>query len=380
MIATGDLPIKDIGILTIRRAEATIKQTPISRNTFIVGAGLAGCLLAWRLRAAGESVLVFGDSTKSCAASVAAGVINPVTGRWAVKSWQIDALLPEAERSYGAIEAALGIQIYHPIALRRFCQNEADLKRIGRRSRNPRYANVLGDLCPQGAAPEALRDPCGSFEISGAAYVDLPPLLEAMRADLTASQSYREGTFDHKALKQSAGQLWHYGDCTAGRVVFCEGAAVTQNPFFPGLPMKPVKGETLAFRCPGLELPRSIFHNGKWLLPYGEHRYRIGATYDEDDLNETPTPAAKTALLKGLADILKTVPELEIEQHLAGLRPSTQDARPIMGEHPIHKGLFLLNGLGSKGASLAPLMTRQFAAYLLEDDALDPETDLARFA
>jgi glycine/D-amino acid oxidase-like deaminating enzyme len=51
-----------------------------------------------------------------------------------------------------------------------------------------------------------------------------------------------------------------------------------------------------------------------------------------------------------------------------------------MGEHPIHKGLFLLNGLGSKGASLAPLMTRQFAAYLLEDHPLDPETDLARFA
>jgi glycine/D-amino acid oxidase-like deaminating enzyme len=81
-----------------------------------------------------------------------------------------------------------------------------------------------------------------------------------------------------------------------------------------------------------------------------------------------------------LEKILKEVPELEIEQHLAGLRPSTQDARPIMGEHPIHKGLFLLNGLGSKGASLAPLMTRQFAAYLLEDHPLDPETDLARFA
>lgn len=325
-------------------------------------------------------MLVFGDSTKSCAASVAAGVINPVTGRWAVKSWQIDALLPEAERSYRAIEAELGIEIYHPIPLRRFCQNEADLKRIGRRSRNPRYADVLGNLSPPGEAPDALRDSCGSFEIHGAAYVDLPPLLEALRADLLSAQSYREGSFDHKTLRQGTDQGWHYEDCFAERIVFCEGAAVTQNPFFPDLPMKPVKGETLAFRCPELELPRSIFHNGKWLLPYGENRYRIGATYDEDDLSESPTASAKASLLKGLADILKTVPELEIEHHMAGLRPSTQDARPIMGKHPDHKGLFLLNGLGSKGASLAPLMTRQFAEYLLEGRPLDPETDLARFA
>lgn len=380
MFATGDLQVKDATILTNLKHEATIKQTPTSRNTLIVGAGLAGCLLAWRLRAAGESVLVIGDSTKSCAASVAAGVINPVTGRWAVKSWQIDALLPEAERSYRAIEAELGVEIYHPIPLRRFCQNEADLKRIGRRSRNPRYADVLGELCPPGEAPEALSDSCGSFEIHGAAYVDLPPLLEAMRADLQAAQSYREGFFDHKALQQDTDQGWHYEDCSAERVVFCEGAAVRHNPFFPNLPMKPVKGETLAFRCPELELPRSIFHNGKWLLPYGENRYRIGATYDEDDLSEAPTASAKATLLKGLADILKTVPKLEIEQHLAGLRPSTKDARPIMGKHPDHKGLFLLNGLGSKGASLAPLMTRQFTEYLLEGRPLDPEVDLARFA
>ncbi len=357
----------------------TINQEAAAPDTLIVGAGLAGCLLAWRLRAAGQRVLVVGDSSKPCAASVAAGVINPVTGRWAVKSWQIDALLPEAEHSYRTIEAELGIQIYHPIPLRRFCQNEADLKRIGRRSRNPRYADVLGKLSPAGEGPEALQDPCGSFEIHGAAYVDLPPLLAAMRADLVAADCYREEYFDHHALQQGAEGLWQYKNVTAQQVVFCEGAAVTQNPFFPDLAMKPVKGETLAFSCPELQLPHSIFHNGKWLLPYGENRFRIGATYDEEDLSETPTAAAKTALLEGLAKILKKVPELEIEQHLAGLRPSTVDARPIMGQHPQKKGLYLLNGLGSKGASLAPLMTRQFVDYLLHERPLYPETDLARF-
>ena len=275
------------------------------------------------------------------------GVINPVTGRWAVKSWKIEALLPEADRSYRAIEAKLGIAIYHPIPLRRFCQNEADLKRIGRRSRNPRYADVLGALCPPGKAPEALRDPCGSFEIYGAAYVDLPPLLEAMRTDLKTAKCYREGSFEHHALKQGSDGNWQYGDVVAKQIVFCEGAAVTQTHSFK-LAHEARQGETLAFSCPELQLPHSIYHNGKWLLPYGNNRFRIGATYDEADHSEQPTAAAKDALLKGLAEILKEVPPLKIEAHLAGLRPSTVDARPIMGQHPKNKGLYLFNGLGSR--------------------------------
>jgi glycine/D-amino acid oxidase-like deaminating enzyme len=200
-----------------------------------------------------------------------------------------------------------------------------------------------------------------------------------MRKDLQAAQSYKEGLFDHAALSQSADKVWHYGDLSAERVIFCEGAAVTKNPFFPDLPMKPVKGETLAFSCPDLELPHSIFHNGKWLLPYGNKRFRIGATYDELDLTEKPTAAAKTTLLEGLSQLLTEVPPLKVEQHLAGLRPSTVDARPILGAHPAAQGLYLLNGLGSKGASLAPLMTRQFQDFLLHDAPLDPETDLKRF-
>ncbi|CAI8285774.1 MAG: Glycine oxidase [Opitutia bacterium UBA7350] len=378
MFAARGEEVEDASLKKIKK-RGNLKNPVRKLDTLIIGAGLAGCLLAWRLRAAGQGVQVFGDAAQSCATSVAAGVINPVTGRWAVKSWQIDALLPEAEQCYRTIEAELGIEIYHPIPLRRFCQNEDDLKRIGRRSRNPRYANVLGKLSPQGNAPSTLCDPCGSFEIFGAAYVDLPQLMKAMRAELQTHHSYQEARFEHRLLEQDSNNLWRYGDFAAERVLFCEGAAVVHNPFFPNLPMKPVKGETLAFRCPELPLPRSIYHNGKWLLPYGENRFRIGATYDEEDLSPSPTPEAKSSLLEALAKILKEVPELEIEQQLAGLRPSTIDARPILGQHPEKPGLYLLNGLGSKGASLAPLMTRQFVEHLLQDHPLDPEIDLARF-
>lgn len=335
--------------------------------------------MAWRLRTSGKTVLVIGDSSAPCAASVAAGVINPVTGRWAVKSWQIENLLPEAAKTYRALEAELGIEIYHPLPLRRFCRNADDLKRVGRRSRNPRYADVLGTMHAKGTAPSALRDTCGSFDILNAAYVDLPPLLEAMRLQLKTADAYHEEYFNHAKLKQGNASLWNYGAFRAQNVIFCEGAAVSKNPWFPNLPMTPIKGETLCFACPELKLPHSMYHNGKWLLPYGAGRFRLGATYNEADNSEAPTKSGKDALLEGLKELLHLVPEIKIEQHLAGLRPSTKDARPILGEHPEATGIFIFNGLGSKGTSLAPLLTLQFLNYLLEGTPFDSETDLSRF-
>ena len=58
---------------------------------------------------------------------VAAGVINPVTGRWITKTWNFDQLLPKAVETYRAIEQQFGIQVYRPIPEIRFCQNAEDL-------------------------------------------------------------------------------------------------------------------------------------------------------------------------------------------------------------------------------------------------------------
>lgn len=340
-----------------------------------MGAGIAGCLLAWRLQAAGQRVVVIGDSHAPSASAVAAGVINPVTGRWAVKSWRIDDLLPEAEGLYRQLEAELNLRVYHPMPLRRFCQNEADLKRIGRRLRNPRYANVLGALHPQGDSPSAIQDPHGSFDILRAAYVDLPELLTALRRRLP----FIDARFHHAAL-QRRGTLWHYEGFTAPRVIFCEGAAVVDNPWFDSRALAPVKGETLLLEYPGLELPHSIYHHRKWLLPYGAHRYRIGATYSEQFKSAAPTASAAKELLEGAHAFLGRHRELHIITQLAGIRPSTRDARPLLGRHPSEPGLYLFNGLGSKGASVAPLMSRHFAEHLLHGTPLEAEVDLRRFA
>ena len=79
------------------------------------------------------------------------------------KTWNFDQLLPVAVETYRAIEQQFGIHVYRPINEIRFCQNADDLKRAGRRIRNPRYQNVLSRMVSAGEAAPEFKDDFGSF-------------------------------------------------------------------------------------------------------------------------------------------------------------------------------------------------------------------------
>jgi glycine/D-amino acid oxidase-like deaminating enzyme len=344
----------------------------------IVGAGLAGCLLAWRLQQAGQHFFLIGSTAMPSAFGVAAGVINPVTGRWMTKTWNFDQLLPKAEETYRAIEQQFGIQIYHPIPEIRFCQNAEDLKRAGRRMRNPRYRNVLSHMAAAGKAAPEFNDEYGTFHIDQAAYVDLPLVVNTLRASFATLGVFRDETFLYSKLKASLG-AWQYQDIYAQNVIFCEGAAIQDNPWFKNVPIKPTKGETLLCQSPTIRLPQKLYHHKKWFLPYSNGTFRIGATYDESDLSNAPTEAKKDELLRATHGALKEPHQIKVTAHLAGIRPSTHDSRPIIGPHPTESGLYLINGLGSKGASTAPAMTQQLTDHILNKSPIDDEVKLARF-
>lgn len=309
---------------------------------------------------------------------VAAGIINPVTGRWMTKTWNFEQLLPEAQTTYQAIEQQFQIQIYHPIPEIRFCQNSDDVKRAGRRMRNPRYQDVLGPFHPSETAAPEFTDPHGSFEIKQAAYVELPKVVRTLRSNLAQHGHWRDETFQHAALQATA-TGWRYRDIQVNNVIFCEGAAARNNPYFPNLPLKPAKGETLLCQSPSLQLPLKLFHHKKWFLPYPDGTFRIGASYDEQDLSQAPTQRRQDELLAAAEASLKTPHSIQITAHLAGIRPSSSDNRPIIGRHPLHPNLYILNGLGSKGASTAPSVTSQLVRHLLQQQPIPAEVSLTRF-
>ena len=68
----------------------------------------------------------------------------------------------------------------------------------------------------------------------------------------------------------------------------------------------------------------------------------------------------------------------EVIAQKAGVRPTAHDRRVLMGEHPDKKGLYVINGLGTKGVLLAPLATKEFADFLIDGADLNKEMNILR--
>jgi len=70
------------------------------KKIIVVGAGIAGSLLTLELVDRGCDVTLFDDPDHPGCSHIAAGMINPITGRKFVKSWNIEVLLEKVKEIY----------------------------------------------------------------------------------------------------------------------------------------------------------------------------------------------------------------------------------------------------------------------------------------
>ena len=78
----------------------------------IVGQGIAGTVLAHTLEDEHLDFHIIHQRQSGESSSVAAGIINPITGKYFIKSWQVDTLIPYAEKKYFKWEKRLNSHFY----------------------------------------------------------------------------------------------------------------------------------------------------------------------------------------------------------------------------------------------------------------------------
>ena len=83
----------------------------------IIGGGLAGTSLAWRLHERGVPFMMVDRDEPQTSSKVAAGLITPITGMRLVLNWRIATLYPEAATFYQQLEQELGRRFYHETAI-----------------------------------------------------------------------------------------------------------------------------------------------------------------------------------------------------------------------------------------------------------------------
>ena len=341
----------------------------------IVGHGIAGALLGYFLEQGGSSCYYIDHPQQKAATQVAAGIINPITGRRFVKAWRVDEFLPFARTTYQQLESELGLRFYHERPLIRTLFNRGDENNWQARMLDETYATYFQPRANLGRLGEATQAAFSYVEVAHTAQVSIGKLAAALQERRTAAGRFLSNPFHYQDLDLATAGV-HYQGVSARQIVFCEGWRGRFNPWFQYLPFGGNKGEVLLVRLPEVQLER-MFKHRVFVVPFHDDLYWIGSTSDNQFTDEEPSPEGLTYLEGRLQEVLTT--PFEIVAHQTAIRPTVKDRRPFLGRHPEHSQLLIFNGLGTKGASLSPFWANHLVQYLKHQQPLDPEVDIARF-
>jgi glycine/D-amino acid oxidase-like deaminating enzyme len=336
----------------------------------IVGQGIAGTMLSWYLLQAGKKVIVIDDAKPNSASRVAAGIINPVSGRRFEPAWMYDRIYPFARNAYGQLETLLQVPVFTERDLWTVFPSAQMRDAFLKKTTGNEYTEL-----PVSLKYESFLDQLFGAAVVHGATVNLRSLLPAYRRYLQTQEALEETHLDIDAL-EIAPERVVYKDMMADKIIFCDGVGTTRLPYFKEIKFLPNKGEVLLVKIPGLKTG-DIIKKGITLVPQEDELYWAGSSFVWDYEDDHPTTRQREVLEKSLAQLL-TVP-YEVVGQLSAVRPSGNDRRPMAGFHPDYPAIGLFNGLGTKGCSLAPFMAAHFRDVLVADAPLMPEIDLQRY-
>lgn len=338
----------------------------------IVGQGISGTLLSRSLMNEGKSVSVVDEGIEGVSSKVAAGVINPITGKRLVRTWMIETFLPFALGSYTSFGDELGKQLlqqcdildFHPTQDSSIIFNE----------KTPSESEYLSVMQP-GDWDKYFRFNYGIGKIAPCLLLDIKVMLAAWREKLIADSRLLNEKFSWTDCEVTPDGVSYKG-ITAQKVILCNGAAGTDDPYFNRLPWSKDKGEALIVSIPGL--PRNnIYKQGISIVPWQDDLFWVGATHDWKFTDMELTPAFRKQVEEQLDYWLKL--PYKIVDHIVARRPANLERKPFVGLHPVHTAVGIFNGMGTKGCSMAPYFADMFARHLVHNEPLQPDVDVCRF-
>ncbi|WP_338359842.1 FAD-dependent oxidoreductase [Yeosuana marina] len=339
----------------------------------IIGCGLAGISFCEQLRVHDKTFIVF-DNKSQQSSAVAGGLYNPVVLKRFTPVWKSKEQLEIALKMYARLEAEFNVKLDYKIPVfRKFSSLEEQNNWFAASDKSTlsEYLSVQliknTNLCIQA--------PFGFGEVLETGRIDVPCLIEAYKLYLLKREMFFENDFDYNKINVSENSV-QYKNIQAKHIVFAEGFGLKINPFFNDLPLVPTKGELLTIFAPDLSID-FVLKGPVFLIPLGDHLYTVGATYNWEDTTNNITKKGKDELLSKLKTLISC--SFEVVNHVAGVRPTVKDRRPLVGQHKTHKNMFILNGLGTRGVMIGPYVATQLFKFIENGTSIDKEINIARF-
>lgn len=352
-------------------------------SVLVVGGGALGLLSAWMLAREGVQVTLVERGEVGREASWAGGGIVSPLYPWRYGA-AVTALAHWSQDFYPRLGASLlaetGIDPEVHVTGLYWLDLEDEVAALSWASRQGRSLTALPMSEVRAAVPGLGRGFTRALHMEGVANVRNPYLMRALHKALQQQPNLtmREHCFvqgfihEHGRLR---GVHTEAGALYAEHVVITAGAWSGEllAPLGLGLPIEPVKGQMILYKCADDFLQTMLLAKGRYAIPRRDGHVLVGSTLEHVGFNKTPTEEALASLQASAEELLPALAEAAVARHWAGLRPGSPDGIPFIGEVPECPGLWLNCGHYRNGLVLAPASCRLLVDLMLGNKSIiDP--------
>jgi glycine oxidase len=350
----------------------------------IIGGGIIGLSIAWRLIGIGKKVVVVDKRNLGKEASwAAAGMLS---GRLDLKPSE-KRLLPIFEKSHHAwpkfakeLENKSGKRIGYrkegTLMIACDINEEQKLKNNYNFLKNNNiHVSWLSGNKIREKEPYVSNNVLSGFFSPEDHHVNNRYILDALITILKKNKNnciFKENTEVEKIITdkdQVIGVQTRNETIKTKEIIICSGAWTNKikNIEIKEVPIRPVKGQMVCLKMPkNISLLKHIlWRENVYLVPRDNSDLIIGATEEEMGFDKSLTAGGIYNLLKIAREALPAIENLSIVESWAGLRPATRDEAPIIGPSKKIKGLIYATGHHRNGILLAPLTSNVIKNYYL---------------
>jgi glycine oxidase len=366
----------------------------------VIGGGVIGLGIGWRLAQAGRRVAVFergeaGKGASWAAAGMLAAGVETEPGELALHT-----LNRASQLAWPAFAAELEAASGQSVELRTegtmmVALNRDDAAQLRYTYDFQRAHGIDLEWLSGGAARQ--REPFLHPNLAAAVYcagdhqVENRKLVRALRAAFLAAGGALHEHAAVTAIETQSGRITglRLGEAhvAADVVVLAAGAWSGEIAGLPPLarpPVRPIKGQMLSLRMdPAAPLLRHVVWTPRvYLVPRCDGRLIVGATSEERGFDASLTAGGVFSLLEGAWRALPGVEELAIDEMWVGFRPGSRDDAPVLGPAGEIAGLVYATGHHRNGILLTPVTVDAIARYILAGEIAEVirPFSMARFA
>ena len=333
----------------------------------IVGDGYAALFFAHQLIKNNKSFYLFSEGKKS-ASFVSAGIINPAVLKRFTTFWLAQEQIDSLKKTLSEIEGYTHKNYLIEKPILRVFHDEKEKELWLKKS------SEISFLSNDFIKINSIKNPFGCGKVNHSARLSVRDFFTDLMNYLEQNSHLIKEKFDYNLVNTENST---YKDIQFKNIIFAEGMAVKENPYFSEIPVEANKGHHLEVKLSERIEDDFTIKKKHFIFPLNENTYYYGGTYDREQIHHKIDNSAVEKLINALAEFYPN--DFEVTQVKFGFRPTVKDRRPIVGAHSEFKNFYVFNGLGARGILNGNYFAINLYNHLENGEEIHPEVDLKRF-